>query len=140
MPGDGSPEAAALAWAWLGRARDDLAVANMWADERVAPSIAAFHAQQAAEKALKSVLVATQTEFPPTHVIGLLIQLCASSGKRVPDLVLRAVPLTRFAVRTRYPGLGSEITAQEAGSAAVAAEHVVQWAVATLSERSGGAP
>ena len=59
------PEIRALAAGWLAKARVDLEVcdtlaahdANLW-------EAVAFHAQQAAEKALKAVLVWHQVEFP----------------------------------------------------------------------------
>ncbi|MEO7913151.1 MAG: HEPN domain-containing protein, partial [Roseiflexaceae bacterium] len=73
---------------WLGRARSYLILAGMTEDERLLPEILAFHAQQAAEKALKALLVHHQVEFPRTHVIALLINLCGQAGYQVPEELL----------------------------------------------------
>ena len=42
---------------WLRWARADMTVVSLTDDERIAPEIVAFHAQQAAEKVLKALLV-----------------------------------------------------------------------------------
>src|SRR5690349_3031807 len=70
----------ALVAEWMRWARSDLTVASMSDDERIAPEILAFHAQQAAEKALKALLIRYQVEFPRTHAIGPLLNLCEASG------------------------------------------------------------
>ncbi len=46
-----------LAAEWLRWASADLQVAKLTDDARIAPQIAAFHAQQAAEKVLQTLLV-----------------------------------------------------------------------------------
>jgi HEPN domain-containing protein len=64
----------ALARRWLSKARTDLAVATVVLEK--GPDMDAwaccFHAQQAAEKALKAILVARGVEPPYTHDIGAL--------------------------------------------------------------------
>jgi HEPN domain-containing protein len=75
-------------------ARSDLAVACMTEDERIAPTILAFHAQQAAEKALKALLIQGQVEFPHTHVIGVVLNLCQATGYEVPKDLTEASNLT----------------------------------------------
>ena len=47
---------------WIHWARSDLALAQMTEDERILPEILAFHAQQAAEKALKALLTSESQE------------------------------------------------------------------------------
>lgn len=69
-----------LATEWLRWASADLRVAKLTADERIAPQIAAFHAQQAAEKALKALLVQKQIDFPRTHSIGVRLVLLEQAG------------------------------------------------------------
>lgn len=67
MPGP--DRLAALARRWLSKARTDLALATVVLEQ--APEMegwaACFHAQQAAEKALKAVLVARGVEPPFVH-------------------------------------------------------------------------
>lgn len=61
-----------------------------------------FHAQQAAEKALKAVLAARSDEFPWTHDLQLLIRRLDAAGVEVPAIVHDARRLTPWAVEFRY--------------------------------------
>ena len=110
---------------WMRRARSDLAVASLTEDERIAPEILAFHAQQAAEKALKGMLVRRQVDFPHTHDIRLLLDLCLTAGFEGIDTLAAAVGLTRYAVATRYPSGDEPVTRQEAREAAELATRVL---------------
>jgi HEPN domain-containing protein len=66
---------------------------------------ASFHAQQAAEKALKALLTRHQIEFARTHSIGELLQLAEPAAPRISTRRLDAArDLTRHAVVDRYPG------------------------------------
>jgi HEPN domain-containing protein len=118
----------ALVAEWMRRAHADLAVAEMIDNEHIAPEILAFHAQQAAEKALKALLVQRQVEFPPTHSIGVLIALCRDAGYIGGKLLIEAATLTRYAVSTRYPGVEENLVdRKEASEAAMLAVQVVAW-------------
>jgi HEPN domain-containing protein len=86
---------------WLRRTKADLTLAELIDEERISPEILAYHAQQAAEKALKSLLVKRQVEFPFTHVISILLHLCQDAGLNVNDKVAESFSLTRYAVATR---------------------------------------
>jgi HEPN domain-containing protein len=127
MPADREKAIGELVADWLGRARADLAVAQLTDDKRIAPEILAFHAQQAAEKALKALLVQGQVEFPHTHVIGLLLNLCRTAGCEDSEPLTEAVSLTRYAVATRYPGVEEQVGRQEAAEAAELASRVLTW-------------
>ena len=117
---------------WLQWANADLQVAKLTDDERIAPQIAAFHPQQAAEKALKALLVQEQIDFPHTHSIGVLLALLEQAGiSRVQDLI-DATGLTRYAVSTRYPGEDEPVRSAEAQDAAALATRVFDWVVARL--------
>ena len=59
-----------VACRWLEKAEKDLRVARKILDE---PDYSAFHSQQAAEKALKALLIALGKRPPRTHNIGLLL-------------------------------------------------------------------
>jgi HEPN domain-containing protein len=112
---------------WIGRARSDLILAQMADDERILPEILAFHAQQAAEKAFKALLIHDQIEFPRTHVIALLVNLCGQAGYQVPEKLLDALVLTRYAVATRYPSEEEPVTRDQAREAALTAANVLTW-------------
>ncbi len=63
-----------VAHALLSRARDDVALLRVvLASPDVSDAIVGFHAQQAVEKALKSVLDAHGYTFPFTHDIDGLV-------------------------------------------------------------------
>ncbi|HLP48486.1 MAG TPA: HEPN domain-containing protein [Candidatus Kapabacteria bacterium] len=67
----------------------------------------AYHAQQCAEKYLKAWLVFKQIDFPYTHNIRSLLQLCL--GEWTAEIA-DADQLTPFAVTTRYPGEDERVT------------------------------
>jgi len=87
----------------------------------------AFGAQQAAEKALKGLLIQLDVSFPYTHDLADLITLVERQNLEVPESVKDAAILTDYAVVTRYPGLGEPVTEDEHEQAVRIAEHVVEW-------------
>lgn len=92
-----------LARELLERARDDerAATALLSADE-VSDAIIGFHAQQAVEKALKAALAAVGAQFPFTHNLAVLTQLCEDANLLLPDPLLKADLLTPYATQLRY--------------------------------------
>ncbi|MEE9297144.1 MAG: HEPN domain-containing protein [Phycisphaerae bacterium] len=64
--------------------------------------LVAYHAQQCAEKYLKAYLVLQGVDFPFTHNISLLLELCEDSAGWVSTLY-EAERLSRYAITTRYP-------------------------------------
>lgn len=93
-----------------------------------------FDAQQAAEKAIKAVLISRGVAFPHVHDLADLLTLLIRSGARVPDDVKEAERLTRFAVANRYPGVGEPVIAEEHEEAVAIAETVVRWAELLAAE------
>ena len=75
----------------------------------------AFHAQQCAEKYLKAYLVYHDIDFPYTHNIKKLLDLCGSH-KWVEE-IKGAEELTSYAVTARYPGVDEIVTENEAEQA-----------------------
>jgi HEPN domain-containing protein len=112
------PEALREAREWLTRAERDLEAAAMaLRGPRILPEIAAYHAQQAAEKAVKAFLVAHDQPFPPTHNVERLVQLCQAIAPEFARLAASARTLTPYATQFRYPGGPLEpplVDAQEA--------------------------
>ncbi|HLF68703.1 MAG TPA: HEPN domain-containing protein [Gaiellaceae bacterium] len=91
--------------AWLTRARQDLRAAEV--DLRVEPPLlgdAAFHCQQAVEKALKALLAFHGRPFRKTHDIGELAVACLKHERSLEPLLRQSAPLTEYAWRFRYPG------------------------------------
>ena len=90
---------------WVDRAEDDrLAARQLLRLGKAAPvPIICFHAQQAAEKYLKSLIVSEGLEVPRTHQIDRLLKIIARSIR--PDISADdADLLTDYAVAARYPG------------------------------------
>ena len=60
-----------------------------------------FEAQQAAEKAVKAVLISIDVEYPYVHDLARLLSLVEGAGATIPNAVLRAAELTPYALITR---------------------------------------
>lgn len=124
---------------WLRYARADLALAEAPPPAGVFLELLAYHAQQAAEKALKAVLLHATRETPPrTHDVVLLLDLCGEAARERPPVGAEAAQrLTEYAVLSRYPSDLGEIDEPEWRQAAASARAVVAWA-ATIIEGEGG--
>lgn len=103
---------------WIRSADNDLAAAKhlLSGGAELIPG-AVFHAQQAAEKLLKAVLVWHQVEFPKTHDIGRLTDLLKTVDSGLADRVREASGLTPYAIEARYPSDLPEPTLAEAREA-----------------------
>lgn len=122
-PPPGSPED------WLVHARSDLAYArNGERDSDILPNQVAFHAQQAAEKAIKAVLVLRSIAFPKTHDLKELIKRWTNSGEVWSAELADTKNLNPYAFETRYPGYIHQITSIEVRNAIEAAERALAWA------------
>ena len=112
---------------WLRYAESDLEIARITQFPQILLEGLCFHAQQAAEKALKAVLIAHAIPFPRTHNITILIDLLPQNISLPSDVEAAAI-LTDYAVLTRYPGNFEPITDKEYHEAVRLAEGVVDWA------------
>jgi HEPN domain-containing protein len=63
-----------------------------------------FHAQQCAEKYLKSILIARKIDFPKTHDLSTLNSLCEKAGILTGFSIQSLTVLSDHAVVSRYPG------------------------------------
>ena len=117
---------------WLNRARSNLVPA-----QAILPGVyledLCFNAQQAAEKAIKAVLIARGVDFPLVHDLAQLLTLL---DQEIPPDIAAAARLTRFAAVTRYPGVAEPVTAEEHQRAVAIAEAVVTWAGVRVGEGS----
>jgi len=117
---------------WLQRAHSNLIQAGI-EREGIYLEDLCFQAQQAAEKALKALLLQRGVRFQRTHSLAVLISLLEQAGEFVPDRVRDAVRLTEYAVGARYPGLDEVIDREEYLEAVALAEAVVQWVEESIS-------
>ncbi|HHL34256.1 MAG TPA: HEPN domain-containing protein [Desulfobulbaceae bacterium] len=120
------------AFDWLARAQGDLAIASATLPEGAFLEDLCFHAQQAAEKALKAISIHHDIPFLYTHDLDKLTTDLKHSGIEIPPAVEEATILTTFAWEARYPGTGEPVTQDEYKEAVAMAGTVVEWAVSAL--------
>jgi len=91
--------------AWLSKARTDLRSAEhaLGASPPLLED-AAFHSQQAAEKAMKALLAWHDEPFRKTHSLEEVGRQCAAIYPDLAAVVDEAAPLTEYAWKFRYPG------------------------------------
>ena len=118
---------------WIYRANSDLLLAQGPEREGIALEDLCFHAQQAAEKSIKAVLIARGIPFPKTHNLDALIDLLPP-GVPLPPEDVQVTRLTEYAVTTRYPGMDEPVTDEEYHEAVRLAESVVKWAEDILKQ------
>jgi HEPN domain-containing protein len=120
--------------AWIVKARADLlCIANNIAAAQVPWDIVAFHAQQAAEKALKAFLVSRGETVVKTHDLTFLLNQCLAVGAHWDEFDEPCRWLTRYAAHSRYPGMEPELDAAEGQSAVAAARRIVDAVAAMLN-------
>lgn len=125
---------------WLEFAEGDLRAASHadWSELRI--EIVCFHAQQAAEKALKAVIVARGHTPAYTHNIQRLMDTLDDLGVSTPAALREADTLTVFAVATRYPGAPIKPNALDHMEALTLARNVVSWARGVLQSLGSDSP
>lgn len=121
-----SPDAAlAEARRWLRFARDGADVASRLSEDgQTPPRIACWHAQQAAEKALKAALLLRGTAVPRTHNLVALRAMLEPTEREGIDVGALA-ELTAWGTEVRYPGDAAEPSIAEGCDSAAAAAAVV---------------
>jgi HEPN domain-containing protein len=91
----------------LAQARKDATALGGMGDPAVfADEVYGFHAQQAAEKALKAWLTLRRVEYPKTHDLASLLHLLEQSGQSTSALA-GLVELSGFSVQFRYEAFDS---------------------------------
>ncbi len=112
----------------LARARGDLVLARQPLPQGAFYEDLCFHAQQAAEKALKAVYLHHGWSFRYTHDLEELVTNLRRKGLAVPAVVDEATILTSFAWEARYPGLSEPVSDEEYREAIRHAQAVMTWA------------
>ena len=112
---------------WINRARSNLALAKNRVSGAYLEDLC-FEAQQAVEKAIKSVMIRRGIEFPYVHDLGRLLSVLEADGEPIPEEVRSAATLTEYAWEGRYPGVMEPVSEQDYADAIRVAEEVVRWA------------
>lgn len=129
------PELVAETRSWFVKAAQDLGAAahEFTADPPFLADIV-FHAHQAAEKSFKGFLTWHSTPFRKTHLLEEVGEQCLSVDSGLLPMVERAVPLTRYAWKFRYPGELDEPSREEAEAALAVAREVYESILARLPQ------
>jgi HEPN domain-containing protein len=117
---------------WLKRANGDLALASAPLPPGGFYEDLCFHAQQAAEKALKAIYLDRGWTFRYVHDVEKLLTGLRENGLKVPGTVGQAVLLTGYAFEARYPGLGEPVTEGDHKRALRLARAVLRWAESVI--------
>lgn len=108
------PELVTAVKAWMTKAAHDLKNAEntlaTLSDSECPLDTVCFHAQQCAEKSLKSYLTFRQIPFEKTHDLGQLLDHCRETPELAQGLG-QIERLSRYAADSRYPG--SELSLEE---------------------------
>jgi len=99
--------------------------------------VVSFHAQQAAEKTLKALLVAHGRLPPRIHDLARLLDLCLPFKPDLEELREVCERLSQYAVDVRYPDIEAKIE-EAMGRDAVAAAEQICGAVRRLLFPQGG--
>lgn len=112
----------------LRKAQEDAdAVKKLLPDADIADSVVGFHAQQAAEKALKAVLAASGDDFPWTHDLRHLMDRLQAMGTPLPSSLREVRVLIPWAVEFRYGETIEDLLERE--QASVLADEIIAWAL-----------
>jgi HEPN domain-containing protein len=110
---------------WLRKADNDLLnIENNLRADDVPWDTICFHAQQAAEKALKAVLVESGINPPRTHDLVTLLTRCVPLQPELAALEADCVELTVYGVASRYPDAVIDPGAEDGRAMAAAARRV----------------
>jgi len=122
-----NPASAKNPMKWMEIARADLAIADMPLPPGGMYEQLCFHAQQAAEKSIKAVLLYLGVEFPFTHNLQLLLDLLPSEIS-IPAEIEDVIELNAYAVLTRYPGELEPASRSDYDRALKIAKATLAWA------------
>ncbi|MEZ4591338.1 MAG: HEPN domain-containing protein [Chloroflexota bacterium] len=126
---------ASATMSWLEKAHQDLqATERLLLGSFPLTDIASFHAQQAAEKALKAYLTWHDVIFPKTHSLVALIARCLEIDAEFNTLRTASVTLSPYAVASRYPGNVPNLSLDDAQQAQRLAQEIWQFVLTKLPE------
>jgi HEPN domain-containing protein len=93
-----------------------------------------FHAQQAAEKCFEGLLAWHGVPFRKTHNLEELGESCLRLDPTLKSLADKAVPLTEYAWKFRYPGEPDVPSREEAAEAVAIAREVYESVLTRLPD------
>ncbi len=110
---------------WLKKADEDYEFAVSVVDDSTFYAQICFHFHQAAEKYLKSFIIAKELEFKKIHDLLVLLKMCSGKDPALEKLNEDCKRLNRFYIDTRYPvHWPTRYTKEEALKAQNATQHI----------------
>lgn len=92
-----------LVKAWFNKADEDFSFASSLIPESPYYSQICFHFHQAAEKFLKSFIIAYDLEFQKIHDLPILLKICMQKNPELQNIMDDCKFLNRYYIDTRYP-------------------------------------
>ena len=111
---------------WIIRAKSALELAQSKIIHYIHYEDLCFQTQQAAEKAIKGLLIYFGVEPEFTHNIERLFEEL-EKYTAIPENIRAAINLTKYAVLTRYPGEYDDITKEGYEKAVKTAQECLDW-------------
>ena len=110
---------------WVLKADEDFDFAVSIIEESSYYAQICFHFHQAAEKYLKSLIIAYELEFKKIHDLPVLLKACIHKDSNLDTLIDDCLFLNRFYIDTRYPvHWPTQYSKEEALKAKEAAESI----------------
>jgi HEPN domain-containing protein len=115
---------------WLKIADEDFDFAVSSLEDSTFYAQICFHFQQAAEKYLKTFIIANELDFKKIHDLSILLKICTTKDESLKSLTDDCRFLNRFYIATRYPVHWSdsftEVDAADAKDAAEKIRHTIR--------------
>jgi HEPN domain-containing protein len=118
---------------WIERAQSSLELAQARIIRHIHYEDLCFQLQQAAEKALKGLLIYYGVEPEFTHNIEVLLT-DLKKFTELPENIKKSAQLTDYAVQTRYPGEYDDITKEEYEEAVSITKECLDWVENKIKE------
>jgi len=110
---------------WFTKADEDFAFAVSIIEDSTFYAQICFHFHQAAEKFLKSFIIAWDLEFKKIHDLQVLLKSCLTKEPNLHIVMNDCKLLNRFYIDTRYPvHWPTQYTKEEALNAQTATKHI----------------
>ena len=120
---------------WIDRAKSSLEIAGSRKNDLVYYEDLCYQAQQAAEKAIKGMLIYFNVQPQFTHNIGILLDELQAYVNI--DEIKETIKLTKYAVQTRYPGEYDDITKEDYEESIKISNNCLKWIENKIKENSG---
>jgi HEPN domain-containing protein len=120
---------------WIGRARSSYELSKATISKNIYFEDLCYQAQQAVEKAIKGLLIYYNVEPKFTHNIDILLEDLGLYTEISTD-IKKAIDLTRYAIKTRYPGEYDDVTREEYEESIKIAETCLEWVENKIKENN----